>query len=496
MKFTRKRAWASILVVSILLIGTAAWAKKSTVYDQIDLLVDIRHELVTGYVETPDENKMVESAVRAMVESVQDPFTVYLAPEELGAFDKAIRGTFSGIGAEVDVQQRHLHIISPIEDSPAWKSGVLAGDTVLEINNETTLDMKITDAIQRLQGEEGTQVTLKIRHEAGGEAVIPITRGKINSQTVKGFRRDELGKWDYMIDGKNKIGYVRILQFTEKTSEDTRAALKQLNDQGCKGLILDLRFDPGGLLESAVQISSMFLEKGKRVVSVKGRIVPERVEYASGETVTNVPMVVLANESSASASEVVTGALTDNKRAIMIGTRTFGKGSVQQVLMLDSGLGAIKMTNAYYYFPNGKNIHRRPNSKEWGVDPDEGMYVPMTREEMLEMIKVRKEGDILRLGNKNDGVAVTPELLKSKLADPQLAAGLKAVLGKIETNAWPKVGLDNSAQIARLQQHERLVRQRDALKQQLISVEGDLTKLDSGQALTQPSTKPADAAEE
>jgi len=496
MKFTRQRILACILASACLLLGTAAWAKKSSVYDQIDLLLDIRHELVTGYVETPDENKMVESAVRAMVESIQDPFTTYLAPEELGAFDKAIRGTFSGIGAEVDIHQRYLHIISPIEDSPAWKAGVLAGDTVLEINGESTLDMKITDAIQRLQGEEGTEVTLKIRHESGADANIVIKRGRITTQTVKGFRRDEQGKWDYMLDTKNKIGYIRILQFTERTSEDVRAALKQLTDQELKGLVLDMRFNPGGLLESAVQISSMFLDKGKRVVSVKGRIVPERVEYSTGDFVTNVPLVVLANEASASASEVVTGALTDNKRAIMVGTRTFGKGSVQQVLMLDNGLGAIKMTNAYYYFPNGKNIHRRPGATSWGVDPDEGMYVPMTREEMLAMIKVRREGDVLRVGNKNDGVAMTPELVKTKLADPQLSAGLRAVLGKLANDQWPQVGKSNSAQIARLQQHEMLVRQRDALKSQLNNVEKDLAKLDSGQALTQPASKPEGAGAE
>ena len=489
MKFTRKRALASILVIAAMLVGTAAMAKKSTVYDQIDLLVDIRHELVSGYVESPDENKMVESAVRAMVNSVEDPFTIYLAPEELGAFDKAIRGTFSGIGAEVDIQHRMLHIVSPIEDSPAWKAGIMAGDTVLEINGESTLDMKISESIQRLQGEEGTEVKLKVRHETGVEAVLSITRARINTQTVKGFRRDEQGKWDFMIDPINKIGYIRLLQFTEKTTDETRAALKQLAAQGVKGLILDMRFNPGGLLESAVQISSMFLEKGKRVVSVKGRVVPERVEYSSGESVIpQVPLAVLANE--ASASEVVTGALSDNKRAVMIGTRTFGKGSVQQVLMLDNGLGAIKMTNAYYYFPNGKNIHRRPNATAWGVDPDEGMYVPMTREQTIAMAKVRRESDVLRLGNKSDGVAVTPELVMTKLSDPQLSAGLKAVLGKVATDQWPKVGQGNSAQIAKLQQHERLIRDRDALKQQLASVEGDLAKLDAGQALTQPATKP------
>ena len=479
-----------------------ALARKSSVFDQIDLLVDIRHELVSQYVEEPDQNKMVQTAVQGMIESLNDPFTVYVAPEELGGFDKAIRGTFFGIGAEVDIHEDRLRIVTPLEGSPAWKAGVMAGDTVLEINGESTLGMKINDAIGKLTGPENTQVKIKVRHESGEEAEFNITRQRINMQTVKGYRRGGDGSWDFMIDPQNKVGYIRLSQFTEPSAEEMRKALRQLKSQDVKGIILDMRFNPGGLLESAVEISDMFLEKGMRVVSVKGRAVPERVEYSTDkDEATQVPLVVLANESSASAAEVVTGALTDNDRALFVGTRTFGKGSVQQILMLDNNQGALKITNAYYYLPKGRNIHRRPTSEVWGVDPSEGCYVTMTPDEIKKMAEARRQGDILhRPGeDKNNGATqqVTPEALRTRGSDPQLAAGLEAVLGKIASGKWPQVGKSGAQMIARQTKHDNLVRQRDALKQRLDEINTEIAKLDAPASGTPaPATQPAGADKE
>lgn len=488
------------LLSANLLVWAAPVTRKSSVFDQIDLLVDIRHEIVSEYVETPDENKMVQQAVRGMVDSLSDPFTVYMPPEEMAAFDKQIRGSFSGIGAEVDIHQNRLRIVSPLEGSPAWKAGVMAGDIVLEINGESTLNMKINDCIERLTGPEGTQVKIKIRHENGEETELTITRQKINVQTVKGARRGPDGKWDYMLDPDNKIGYIRLTQFTEPTVEEFRAAVKQLESAGAKGLIFDMRFNPGGLLEAAVAISNIFLEKGQRIVSVKGRAVPERVEVATVDGhFPSVPMVVLANEASASASEVVTGALTDNGRALFVGTRTFGKGSVQQVKLLDNNQGALKITNAYYYLPKGRNIHRREGSDTWGVDPSENCYVPMNTDQIRKMLQTRNESDVLRGNGGNGGAAtkpaavrVTPDMVENQMFDPQLAAGLRAVLGKIEKNEWPKVGLSGAQQIARQARHDNLVRQRDAMKQRLDEIEVEINKLDANAAATQPAaTQPA-----
>ena len=484
-----------ILLAIIALIGSpVAWAKRSSVFNQLELLVDIRHEIVSGYVTEPDQGKMVESAVRAMVESLNDPYTVYFSPEELEKFDKTIHGSFSGIGAEIEVVQKRLRVVSPLDGSPAWKAGILPGDLVLEIDGKSTAGIKdANEAVKLLVGEEGTAVKLKVRHESGAEVELNIVRGQVNIQTVKGFRRKKDNQWDYMVDSAHKIGYVRISTFSDNTAADTGAALKTLVAQGVKGVILDLRFNPGGLLESAVEISTMFLDKGKRIVSVKGRAVPEKITYATAEKIIpdDVAVVVLANESSASAAEIVTGALSDNQRAQFVGTRTFGKGSVQQVLQLENDQGALKLTNAHYYLPNGRNIHRREGSDTWGVDPNEGSYVPMTPDQIGQMLEIRRAGDSMLMPNAGESaVAVTPAVAARELADPQLAAGLAAILGKFSNGSWPPVGMSNAKALALASKHENLIRQRDFLKQKLVETEADLKKMDSPVAAAPATTQP------
>lgn len=477
------------LVAVLLVYAPAGLARRGeSVFDQLDLLVDIRHEIVRNYVEEPDEREMIESAVRAMVDSLKDRYTIFLTPEELEPFDKQIRGSFSGIGAEIDIHENRLRIVSPLEESPAWQAGVMAGDMVLEIEGESTEGIKITEAVKKLTGPEGTQVTIKVRHESGEEAMITITRAQINVRTVKGLLRGVDQHWDYMLDPVNRIGYIRMTQFTGSTADDVREALDQLLAQKVEGLILDLRFNPGGLLESAVAVSDMFLDEGKRIVSVKGRRVMERVESATQEgTIAPVPMVVLANEASASASEIVTGALSDNGRAKFVGTRTFGKGSVQQVKMLESGQGALKITNAYYYLPNGRNIHRREDDEVWGVDPDDGFYVPMNSDQVRDMIKTRRESDIVRARGDQAGVPeqITPQWVQEHLADPQLAAALKALQGKLIDGDWPVVGQSGAAELVRKSKRESLVRQRELINERLDEIQKELTELDQK---TSPAT--------
>lgn len=491
----------TLSVMAVLLISAQAGLARlgSSVFDQIDLLVDVRHEILKSYVEEPDQKAMVESAVRAMVDSLNDRYTVFLAPEDLEPFDKQVRGSFSGIGAEIDIFENRLRIVSPLDDSPAWQAGVMAGDIVLEIDGKTTEGIKINEAVQLLTGPEGTKVTIKVLHESGEEAVITITRAVINVRTVRGLHRDSQNHWDYILDPDNKIGYIRITQFTTPTAGDFRLAFDQLHRMGVRGLILDLRFNPGGLLESAVEISDLFLDEGKRIVSVKGRSVPERVEMSTQEgTIEPLPIVVLANEASASAAEIVTGALSDNGRAKFIGTRTFGKGSVQQVKMLENGQGALKITNAYYYLPNGRNIHRRDDAEVWGVDPQDGFYVPMTPNQIKKMIEVRREGDILRRQhNEEHAVKITPEWIENDLADPQLAAALKALLGKLDTGDWPVVGLAGANELARQTKRQSLVRQRELIKERLDEIDEELAKIDDPQSPDQhaqdTTTTPAES---
>jgi len=486
-----------VLAVGLLALAPDSIARRVSVFDQLDLLVDVRHEIVQNFVEEPDQEQMVESAVRGMIESLEDPYTVYISPEELEPFDKQVRGTFSGIGAEVTIDEKlnRLKIVSPLEDSPAWQSGVMAGDIVLDIEGESTEGMTINEAVAKLTGQEGTDVTIRVRHENGEEQVITITRAQINIQTVKGIRRNAENQWDFMLDEDQQIGYVRLTQFTQKTVEELRDALAQLDEQGAEAMILDLRFDPGGLLDAAVSVSDMFLDGGQRIVSIKGRSTPERVfESTDAGTVTDIPVVVLANENSASASEIVTGALADNDRARFIGTRTFGKGSVQHIRMLEEGRGAIKLTHAHYYLPSGRNIHRRPDAEVWGVDPEDGFYVPMTTEEVREMIKVRREGDVLRSDNGDAGdITMSPEWIRDTLKDPQLAAGLEAMQGYLETGDWPKVGLSGVDELTKLQRREVLRAQRDLLQERLLEIQEELASLNQ-QAPDQ--MVPDDAVEE
>jgi len=486
-----------LLLVGLLALAPDSIARRVTVFDQLDLLVDIRHEIVQNFVEEPDQEQLVESAVRGMIDSLDDPYTTYISPEELEPFDKQVRGTFSGIGAEVTIDEKlnRLKIVSPLEDSPAWKSGVMAGDIVLDIEGESTEGMTINEAVAKLTGPEGTDVTIRVRHENGDEQKITITRAQIDIQTVKGVRRDTENRWDFMLDDQAKVGYVRLTQFTQKTVEELRDALEQLEANDAEALILDLRFDPGGLLDAAVDVSDMFLDGDQQIVSIKGRSTPERVFESTDEgTVTDIPMVVLANENSASASEIVTGALKDNGRAKFIGTRTFGKGSVQHIRMLDGGRGAIKLTHAHYYLPSGRNIHRQPDAEVWGVDPANGFYVPMTTEEIRAMIKVRREGDVLRRTNGDAGVErITPEWIEQTLKDKQLSAGLEAILGYLDNSEWPEVGLSGVDELTKLQRREVLRAQRDLLQERLLEIEGELASLN--EAAPEPMT-PEDAVQD
>ncbi len=482
-----KKYCVSALVACVLLAGVAwvtadAPAKLGqSVFDQIDLLVDVRHEIVSNYVEKPDQPRMVEDAVRAMVNSLDDRYTVFLTAEELEPFDKQVRGTFSGIGAEIDLFNNRLRIVSPLEESPAWHSGVMAGDIVLEIEGKSTEGITIVDAVNKLTGPEGTQVTISVRHPSGEEQVITITRARINVQTVRGFLRDQDNHWDYMLDPTNGVGYIRITQFTGSTAEGVQQALDRLFAQNARAVILDMRFNPGGMLDAAVEVSDYFLESGQRIVSVKGRNVAEHVYTATDkDTVEPIPLIVLANEASASAAEIVTGALSDNQRAQFIGTRTFGKGSVQQVRMLANGQGALKITHAYYYLPNGRNIHRREGKDEWGVDPAEGSYVPMTPEQIKKMVEIRRESPLLRAAEPDAlRPTVTPEWIESEQADPQLAAALRAAIGKLETGQWPVVGESGADTLIRETQRAGLVLQRDLLKERLELVEEEIAKLDT-----------------
>jgi carboxyl-terminal processing protease len=375
-------------------------SKEEQYFELMRVFADTFEQIERNYVKDVDRRKLVEAALRGMMEEL-DPYSNYISPDDLARFNVQVEQEFSGIGIQVtiDAHSKRLTVTSPLPGTPAYKAGVKAGDTIMEINGKTTEKMTIDDAVKVLKGKEGDEVTVGVLHQGSSQIEqLKMPRAKIHVATVQGDSYTTDGKWNFMIDPERKIGYVRLSAFSRNTAAELKKALNELKAQGMLGLVLDLRFNPGGLLTSAVEVADLFIEEGK-IVSTKGRNQEERVQYAKkAGTFSGFPMAVLVNRYSASASEIVSAALQDHKRAVVVGERTWGKGSVQNVIELESGKSALKLTTASYHRPSGKNIHRFPDSKdsdEWGVMPDENYLIPFTIPEMQTYLDFRKQRDVL-----------------------------------------------------------------------------------------------------
>lgn len=362
------------------------------------LLVDASGLVRTYYVNEVNDKKLFEDAVQGMLQGL-DRFSGFVPEEHLPEFNKHIQGTFGGVGIEIGMPGNRLTVISPIEDGPAFRAGVMAGDQIISIEGESTEDMTMDQAVKILTGKPGTKVKFTVIHEADRKReTFTISREEIHIKTVKGIDRDAEGNWKYIVDEGHGVAYIRLTSFTGDTVADLRKAVEEAGKQGMKNLVLDLRWNGGGMLDAAVGVADIFLEKGV-IVSTRGRSDPEEKHEAKpGNAVTDVPMVVLANAHSASASEIVAGALQDHQRAIVLGERTFGKGSVQRILYLQDGKCAIKLTVAKYYLPSGRCIHREKDSEVWGVDPL--IEVKMSLEEAGAVFQARRGSEILRVNGK------------------------------------------------------------------------------------------------
>lgn len=493
------------LVAVMMFCGlTAAFANKIGDYRFFDPLIDIHQEILRNGVEQPKEEDLQKGAILGLIEAMKDPFTQYFDADQQEKFAKHINATFTGIGAEIGAKEDgQLVINSPLEGSPALKAGMRPGDEILEIDGKPTKGMTRDNAVENIVGPKGTVVKIKVRHTDAKEEVLSITRDHIIVKTVKGFKRQADDQWDFMLDEKNKIGYIRLLQFSNPTTEEMMHAVKSLSSQGVKALILDMRSNPGGSLKSAIEVSDLFLTKGK-IVSTRGRNSPEQSWSAESgnEIIGAVPMVVMVNGMSASAAEIVAGALKYNDRAMILGTRSFGKGSVQQVIPLQAGKGAIKLTTAYYYLPNGQNLHKRDGQSKWGVDPHDGYYVGMTGEEFVKMDKARNDLDIIHHDEKKrlellPPAEVTTQYLNEKLADRQLAAALETLQAKLATNEFKKVGKSNATVIELQVRREAVIKRRDQLAKSAAKLDEELEKLDQLiEGVGSPEAKPAEKSAE
>jgi carboxyl-terminal processing protease len=368
-------------------------------FELFKLLADTLDQIERNYVKPVDRRQLIDAAIRGMLSEL-DQYSSYIPPPQLDRFRTRVEAEFGGVGIQVTIDKGQLRVLSPLVGSPAYRSGMMSGDVILEIDGQNAQGITIEEAVQRIKGKPGTDVEIKVLHPGATEPrAITLQREIVRVQTVLGDTRDESDAWNWMLDEQGKIGYIRVTAFGRHTTEELREAVKQLIDQGLQGLVLDLRFNPGGLLTSAIEVCDLFIAKG-RIVSTEGRNTPTRTwEARARGTFPKFPMVVLINRYSASASEIVAACLQDHQRAVVIGERSWGKGSVQNVVELEEGGSALKLTTADYRRPNGKNIHRFADLTEddpWGVQPDEGYELKLTDDEILRWTADRRRKDIVR----------------------------------------------------------------------------------------------------
>jgi carboxyl-terminal processing protease len=340
-----------------LLMGSAAGAAASDTYRTLNLFGDVFERVRADYVEKPDDSKLVESAINGMLAGL-DPHSGYMTPSSFRDMQVQTRGEFGGLGIEVTMEDGLIKVVAPIDDTPAAKAGIMANDIITRLNDEAAQGLTIDQAIDKMRGPVNTKIKLTIMRKGSDKPIeVTIVRDIIRVKSVR-----------WHPEGSD-VGYIRVTQFSEQTTDGLKQAINDLNSQlgadKIKGYVLDLRNNPGGLLDQAISVSATFLEKGE-IVSTRGRNPEEtqRFNARHGAMIKGKPLIVLINGGSASASEIVAGALQDQKRATLIGTRSFGKGSVQTIIPLGGGNGALRLTTARYYTPSGHSIQAT------GITPD------------------------------------------------------------------------------------------------------------------------------
>lgn len=443
-----------VLIGTLLVQLPLAIAERSSVYEWFNPIIDVRDVLVRRYVIEPDLEKMQQLMIQGMIDALEDPHTTYIPPSRRAEFERQMHGTYVGIGAEVNIVDGYLTIISPMEGSPALEAGVLAGDTVLEIDGESTLNRPIQESIDRLLGKPGTTVTIRVRHVDGQEQELTVTRRRIVTNTIRGLVRDG-ERWVHCLDEQLGLAYVRINQFTMSTREDLLSVLDELQNHKLNGLVLDLRDNPGGSLAAAVQVADLFLESGV-IVSVRDRNGEGDTFRARAQgTLPEFPMIILVNSGSASASEIVAGALQEAGRAKVLGTRTFGKGSVQEVRELPFDQGTLKYTAAHYHLASGRNLNRLPDSEVWGVDPDPGFVLPIEDNAYRDMVLARREFEIIREADDDIPSCIDAQWTREHLLDDQLAAAIEALSSRVRGEPWPQPGGDSDPGLVAFNQELR-----------------------------------------
>src|SRR5262245_59372463 len=401
MRFMRHPALAAMLSLSLVAAPASAWAQdkgpdkdkpkadKSELYQQLNLFGDVLERIRNDYVEPPKETELIEAAINGMLQSL-DPHSSYMNAKQFRDMQTQTRGEFGGLGIEVTMDNGLVKVVAPIDDTPAAKAGLQSGDLIVTLDDQPVMGLTLQEAVEKMRGKVDTKIKLGVRRQGKDPFDVTLTRAIIKVQSVKS-----------RVEGGD-IGYIRITSFTEQTTAGLNAALEKFKkDLGpkWKGVVLDLRNNPGGLLDQSIAVSDAFLDKGE-IVSTRARKAEDvqRWNAKPGDLAEGKPIVVLINGGSASASEIVAGALQDHKRDIILGTRSFGKGSVQTIMPVTGG-GAMRLTTALYFTPSGRSIQKE------GIKPD--IEVEQAKIEAIKQSGGTREenlrGSITNPNNRKDG---------------------------------------------------------------------------------------------
>jgi len=372
-----KKTLGLSLAVLLTVSFSSAFAQNNTseTYRQLDLFGDVFERVRADYVKEVGDEELIEAAINGMLSSL-DPHSSYLSPKSFKDMQVQTRGEFGGLGIEVTMESGFVKVVSPIDDTPAFRAGIKAGDFITHLDEKPVQGLALSEAVERMRGKIDTDIKLTIRREGREPFDVTLTRAAIKIQSVR-WRTEE------------DIGYVRITSFSEQTEAGLIRAVDRIKEKlgdEMLGLVLDLRNNPGGLLDQAIKVSDAFLDRGE-IVSTRARRVEDaqRFNAKKGDLLAGKPVVVLVNRGSASASEIVAGALQDHRRALILGTQSFGKGSVQTIVPL-SGHGAIRLTTAQYFTPSGRSIQAK------GIEPD--IAVAQAKLSDVENSRGRREADL------------------------------------------------------------------------------------------------------
>lgn len=391
------------------------------------------------YVEEVDSEQLFEDAMKGMVSGLDD-YSSFIVQSDFAQFQESLDQEFGGIGIMVEIppESDRITIISPVVDTPAFREGLRAGDVIYEIDGNDTTDMSLKESVKLMRGPIGEPIDLKIRH-AGSQklADYSIERAVIPIDSVLGDTREVGGDWNFYLEKQPNIGFIRLTSFGEMTADELRGALRQYETHPVDAIILDVRNNAGGLLGTAVELCDMFVPGGK-IVSTRGRDGKERDAYYAREGVeipADLPMAILINGFSASASEILAACLQDHNRAIVVGERSFGKGTVQNVISMQGGRSALKLTTASYWRPSGRNIHRREDATEedeWGVKPDTDCVVKLTEEQFTEVLKIRRQRDVVLVGDEEHDRLPPLEEWTEPQPDPQVQRAVELLLQQLQ----------------------------------------------------------------